>query len=74
MIAPKFKELAEKHPKINFIKVNVDDLVQTVVDWNVSAMPSFFLFKNGLKVDEVMGADEEKLKNMIENFEKTFMN
>jgi len=31
-------------------------------------MPSFFVYKNGVKVDELVGASKEELKKLIEKY------
>ncbi|XP_078656900.1 thioredoxin 1-like isoform X2 [Branchiostoma floridae x Branchiostoma belcheri] len=39
---------------------------EVAMEQGVSAMPTFKCYVNGQKVDEVVGADEAKLREMIE--------
>nr|2YPM_A Chain A, LAFCA THIOREDOXIN [synthetic construct] len=66
MIAPKFEELSEEYPdNVVFLKVDVDEVEDVAAEYGISAMPTFQFFKNGKKVDELTGANQEKLKAMI---------
>jgi len=76
MIGPKFKEMAKKQRDdkknmlgsdnlVKFIKVEQTETKDIVTKAGVSCYPSFYLYKNGEKVDSVEGADDEKLKLQI---------
>lgn len=65
MIAPFFEELSGKYPSVQFIKVDVDELDDVSSEAGVSAMPSFFMYKDGAKIDELVGASKEKLEAMV---------
>mmetsp|Transcript_78962 Transcript_78962/g.124633 ORF Transcript_78962/g.124633 Transcript_78962/m.124633 type:complete len:114 (+) Transcript_78962:79-420(+) len=67
MIAPKIKGFAEEFSgKVYFAKVNVDENDEVAGKEGISAMPTFNLYKNGAKVDELTGANEAKLRELIE--------
>ncbi len=47
-----------------FVKVDVDDLDDVAAECGISAMPTFQLYSNGVKVQEMTGADNDKLAAM----------
>ncbi|PAV22687.1 thioredoxin [Pyrrhoderma noxium] len=51
--------------KIEYYKVDVDAVPDVAQEVGVRAMPTFFLFKNGEKVDELVGANPAGLNNLI---------
>lgn len=64
-IAPAIQKMSEEHTNVVFLKVDVDEVQQLAAEQGVSAMPTFFFFKNGSKVHEVVGASEAKIKEGI---------
>merc|ERR1712047_194619 len=66
MIAPKIEELSSQKSDVVFVKVDVDDNEEAAAQYNISAMPTFIFIKNKEKVDDMMGANYEKLKEMVE--------
>ncbi|CAJ0568308.1 unnamed protein product, partial [Mesorhabditis spiculigera] len=64
MISPVFEELAEQHPNVPFLKVDVDECTEAAGD--VNAMPTFRVIKNGKKVKEFSGANADELKAMVQ--------
>lgn len=57
-IAPVFEDLADKfYPKVQFLKVDVDESAELVDMFGVSAMPTFVFLKDGKVVKKVEGAD-----------------
>lgn len=56
-VAPVLDELAaELAGKIRIAKVNVDDNQSLAIQFRVSSIPSFILFKNGQVADRMLGA------------------
>lgn len=67
MIKPKFEQLSDEYTgKVAFAKVDVDSVAIVAAKYSVSAMPTFLFFKNGQKVDELVGADLNSLKSKIQ--------
>lgn len=68
MIAPTFALLSNKHTNVVFLSVDVDQVPQIATRYNIEAMPTFQIFKNGTKVDEFLGADPKKLTAVVEKY------
>jgi thioredoxin len=65
VIAPFIKQLASKYPNAVFLKVDVDKCEQLAHSNNVSAMPTFILFKNSIELERIRGADKQTLEDKI---------
>ncbi|EER24950.1 thioredoxin, putative [Coccidioides posadasii C735 delta SOWgp] len=65
-IAPKVNEFSEKYPDVAFYKIDVDDAPDVAQELGVRAMPTFVFFKDGQKVDEVLGAVPPALEAAIQ--------
>ncbi len=70
MIGPKFVAFSETYTKLKFVKVDVDEAADVAEKYEVAAMPTFIVIKDGEKVDSLVGASEDKLKEMIEKYSK----
>jgi thioredoxin 1 len=68
VIAPKIVELAKEFSQAHFYKIDVDAVSDVAQELGISAMPTFILFKNGEKVDKVVGANEKAVKAAIEKY------
>ena len=67
MLSPVVEELAQEHPEISFAKVNVDEVPELAKRYQISAIPTLLLFKDGQPVDMSVGV---KSKAELENFLK----
>eukprot|EP00271_Cylindrocystis_brebissonii_P015058 TRINITY_DN3699_c0_g2_i1.p1 TRINITY_DN3699_c0_g2~~TRINITY_DN3699_c0_g2_i1.p1 ORF type:complete len:170 (-),score=29.89 TRINITY_DN3699_c0_g2_i1:516-1025(-) len=65
VIGPVFHELSKKYPQIIFVKVDVDDVKEVSDLYEIRAMPTFQVFKDGVKVDELVGASKERLEQLV---------
>jgi thioredoxin 1 len=68
-IAPIYNQLSSAHSspgKFAFVKINVDEQREIVEQYGITAMPTFMLFRDGKKVEEVRGADVRALKAAVE--------
>lgn len=66
MIAPKLEDLATANAdKIIVLKVDVDECEDLAAFYQISSMPTFVFFKNGLQVDSFSGANVSKLESKI---------
>nr|AFK49618.1 unknown [Lotus japonicus] len=64
-ISPIYTSLAEKYPKVVFLKIDIDEARDVAARWNISSVPSFFFVKNGKEVDSAVGADKSTLERKI---------
>lgn len=66
MMAPKFAEMSEQNPDVAFGSVDVDKMDQSVVqECDINAMPTFQFFRDGKKIDELVGANPSRLAAML---------
>ena len=65
MLSPIVEQLAEEHPEIAVGKVNVDEAPELAQRFQVSAIPTLVLFKDGKAVDMSVGV---KSKDDLEEF------
>jgi len=65
MIAPQIEEMSTSMTDVVFLKVDVDEAEDVAGNYNVTAMPTFMFFKKGEKVDELMGANADKLRELV---------
>ncbi|ESW29408.1 hypothetical protein PHAVU_002G068100 [Phaseolus vulgaris] len=63
---PVIQDFAAKYTNVEFIKIDVDELMGVSEEFQVQAMPTFILMKKGKVVDKVLGAKKEKLQKLIE--------
>ncbi|TLX94246.1 MAG: thioredoxin [Thaumarchaeota archaeon] len=62
---PIFTRLAKKYRTIRFARVNVDDAQGISQRYEVYAIPTFIVFKNGKPVDKAVGAVGEPGLHML---------
>ena len=65
MIAPQIEEMEKSMADVVFLKVDVDEAEDAAQEYNITAMPTFVFIKDGKKIDDLMGANSEKLKALI---------
>lgn len=68
MIQPYYEQLSYSYPSVQFLEVDVDNLPD-IMNWaQVRAMPTFIMFKNCIKMQEMVGVDQKSLHDMIRKF------
>ncbi|KAL5710019.1 hypothetical protein ACHQM5_020634 [Ranunculus cassubicifolius] len=62
-ILPKFCQLSNDFPKLTFLYTDIDECPETTQQ--IRYTPTFHFFRDGEKVDEMIGAGEERLRDRI---------
>lgn len=67
MIAPLVHEVADEHPEIKVVKINVDDEMDLAKKYRVMSIPTLLVFKNGELVKRHVGelSKDEILKLVL---------
>ncbi len=66
-IGPMVEELAKTYEgRVKFVKVNVDDSQKTATSFGIQSIPTLILFKEGKKVDSVVGlVSKDRLESFV---------
>ncbi|CAH8318537.1 unnamed protein product [Eruca vesicaria subsp. sativa] len=62
---PAFIDMAVKFTDVDFVKLDVDKLPDVAKEFNVTAMPTFVLVKQGKEVDRIVGAKKDELEKKV---------
>mmetsp|Transcript_13242 Transcript_13242/g.20963 ORF Transcript_13242/g.20963 Transcript_13242/m.20963 type:complete len:106 (+) Transcript_13242:84-401(+) len=65
MVAPHFEAMSNEYTNAIFVKLDVDAQDKIAQKCGIRAMPTFQFYKNGEKVDELMGANVAELKKKV---------
>ena len=70
MVAPVVEEVAVQYEgQIKVVKVNTDENPQIASQYGIRSIPTLMIFKNGEKVDTVVGAvPKSTLSNTLEKY------
>lgn len=69
MMGPIFEGAAEKYKGLaKFAKLNVDEAQKTAQEYGVMSIPTLIIFKDGEKVEQLLGVqDEDTIKTKLES-------
>ncbi|WOK96728.1 thioredoxin H4-1-like isoform X2 [Canna indica] len=67
-ISPFYAELSAKYPSIIFLAVDVDELADLSLAWDVQATPTFFFIQDGQKLDKHVGSDRADFEQIMMKF------
>ncbi|MGW7530629.1 thioredoxin domain-containing protein, partial [Streptomyces sp. NPDC054783] len=59
MLTPNVESLAQQHPELLAVKLNVDENPVTPVEYSVAALPMILVFQEGKVVKSILGARSE---------------
>jgi thioredoxin 1 len=60
MVAPALEQIASERDDLRIVKLNTDENQQTAIQYQVLAIPTMILFKNGQEVKRIQGAKPKK--------------
>ncbi|CAK8536853.1 unnamed protein product [Lathyrus sativus] len=66
LMNPTMKDFAAKYTDVEFIKLDVDELMGVSQKFQVYSLPTFLLVKKGNVIDKVVGVRKEELQRMIQ--------
>merc|ERR1711945_11194 len=66
MIAPILEEMSKEFVgKVIFLKVDVDEAEEIAGKEEIQAMPTFIFYKNGKRLEDFAGADQDRIRSTI---------
>src|ERR1700710_735445 len=60
VVAPVLEEIAGERPELKLVKLNIDENQQTAMDFQILAIPTMVLFRNGAEAKRIQGAMPKK--------------
>lgn len=66
--APVFRALSLEYRSIIFLEVDTDKVPEVAISAEVDAIPAFHVYQRGNKVDSTVGAQTDKLGNMVRRY------
>ena len=71
MLAPTVEAVAQKYEgKAKFVKLNVDENVESPAKYGIRGIPTLILFKNGQEVDRHVGIPSNPLNSIAQMIDK----
>merc|ERR1719362_1520826 len=67
-ISPVVDAMAEEHKDVVFVKVDVDENNETAESCGISCMPTFQFYRDGVKIHELQGANQDALKQQVKEW------
>jgi thioredoxin 1 len=60
VVAPVLEEIAGERPELKLVKLNIDENQQTAMNFQILAIPTMVLFRNGAEAKRIQGAMPKK--------------
>ena len=60
VVAPVLEEIADERENLRVVKLNIDENQQTAMNYQILAIPTMVLFRNGQEAKRIQGAMPKK--------------
>ena len=60
VVAPVLEEIADERDDLRIVKLNIDENQQTATNYQILAIPTMILFRNGQEAKRIQGAMPKK--------------
>ena len=71
ILAPILNELDKKYKELEVYKVNIDEMQNAAMRFNINSVPTMIFFKDGEEVERRVGLESlENLSKIVEEFNK----
>ena len=60
VVAPVLEAIADERPELKLVKLNIDENQQTAMNFQILAIPTMVLFRNGQEAKRIQGAMPKK--------------
>ncbi len=60
VVAPVLEEIADERDNLRIVKVNIDENQQTAMNYQILAIPTMVLFRDGQEANRIQGAMPKK--------------
>ncbi|GMM35510.1 Trx3 protein [Saccharomycopsis crataegensis] len=67
-VSPILEKLAVEYPNVQFRKVDVDESDDLAMEYGVSAMPTFVLFKDDKPIGKIIGANVNAIQKALKQY------
>ena len=64
--SPTYSTYADKYKNISFYKVDIDDNDDLINMFNITSVPTFIFLNKGVKINQLIGVDENKFSLYIQ--------
>ncbi|GMM35524.1 hypothetical protein DASC09_028490 [Saccharomycopsis crataegensis] len=67
-VSPILEKLAVEYPNVQFRKVDVDESNEVAMEYGITAMPTFVLFKNNEPIGKITGANINAIQKVLKQY------
>ncbi|KAG6330289.1 hypothetical protein ID866_8799 [Astraeus odoratus] len=66
-VSPLFEQLAAQNPAAQFYRLDIEEVRDVALALGVRNLPAFKVFKKGVQVGDLVGADHPQLIRLVKN-------